>query len=179
MAAGSSKRFGSNKLLQRTKGSSLIECAFAAVPSEKLKKVCVVTQYPEVEELAASYGFSSLRNPCPEEGISLTIRLGISELSKDCSALMFLVSDQPLLKRSSIEGLIDFYLSHPDNIIGAAVKGKRGNPCIFPKKHFPALCSLKGDTGGSAVIRSNPDELLLFEVSKNELQDVDTREDLK
>ncbi len=179
MAAGNSKRFGDNKLLSLYKGKTLIKHTLDAVPYEDLYKVCVVTQYDDIKKLALSYGFIPVENNRPEEGISRTIRLGTENLMQECDAILYLVSDQPRLKKESIKSLIAFSRNHPKNIIAASFNGKRGNPCIFPKKHFPALCSLKGDTGGSAVIRSNPDELLLFEVSKNELQDVDTREDLK
>ena len=179
MAAGNSERFGDNKLLSLYKGKTLIKHTLDAVPFEDLCKVCVVTQYDDIIKLALSYGFIPVENNRPEEGISRTIRLGTENLMQECDAILYLVSDQPRLKKESIKSLIAFSRNHPKNIIAASFNGKRGNPCIFPKKHFPALCSLKGDTGGSAVIRSNPDELLLFEVSKNELQDVDTREDLK
>ena len=86
-----------------------------------------------------------------------------------------MVSDQPFLKRSSISGIIDCYASNPDYIVSAASRGKRGNPCIFPQKFFPSLMRLKGDTGGSSIIRSNPDSVLYYELDKIELSDIDTR----
>ena len=52
--------------------------------------------------------------------------------------------------------------------------GVRGNPCIFPARFFPELMALEGDHGGSAVIRRHEDALTLFEVSPDELRDVDT-----
>ncbi len=178
MAAGNSIRFGANKLLSGYEGKTLIERSLDAVPKEDLSLVCVVTQYEEIRKLAYRYGFLAVENHRPEEGVSLSVRLGTERIMDSVDAILYMVSDQPFLRRESLKGLISFFRSHPENIIGASCNGKRRNPCIFPKKHFPALCSLKGDTGGSSVIRSNMDELLLFEMEERELSDVDSPEDL-
>lgn len=179
MAAGNAERFGENKLAAVVSGKTLMERALDAVPAEKLAAVCVVTQYDEVEALAKRYGFRCVRNDRPQDGLSRTVRLGTETLGGMCDAIAYLVSDQPLLRRESVAALVDFYRAHPSSIVGAGHGGKRGNPCIFPAKYFPELCALTGDTGGSAVIRKHEDELLLFEIGKEELTDVDTRESLE
>ena len=179
MAAGNSVRFGSNKLMTRIGELSLIEHTFNAVPRDDIDLICVVTQYRDIEDLARSHGFSCVRNDRPEDGISLTVRLGTEFLSGDCDAIIYLVSDQPLLRKISISGLISFYRSHPEKIIASSCNGKHGNPCIFPSRFFPELCSLTGDTGGSKVIRTHEDDLLLFEIPEEELQDIDTMDNLK
>ena len=94
-------------------------------------------------------------------------------------AALFMVSDQPMLKRSSVSAVVDCYLENPERIVGAAYDGTRGNPCIFPKKYFSELLALTGDTGGSSVIRKHEEALLLFELpDPSELTDVDYISDL-
>ena len=178
MAAGNAERFGENKLSAALGGRSLIERALSAVPTEELAAVCVVTQYDEAERLAKEYGFTVVRNDRPQDGISRTVRLGTEALAETCDAIVFLVSDQPLLRRESVARLIGVFRENPDRIVAAAHGGRRGNPCVFPRKYFPALCALTGDVGGSAVIRAHADELLLCEVGTEELTDVDTKETL-
>ena len=78
-----------------------------------------------------------------------------------------------------MEKLVEVWKTQPHCIAGASHKGKRGNPCLFPKKFFPDLCALRGDTGGNAVIRANPEALLLVDFAKEELRDVDTPESLQ
>ena len=179
MAAGNAKRFGENKLDAVVDGKTLIERALDAVPVEKLSAVCVVTQYDEVDALAVRLGFRRVRNDRPQDGLSRTVRLGVEALEHECGAILFLVSDQPLLRRESVAALLDFYRGHPGRIVAAAHDGKRGNPCVFPAKYFPELRALTGDVGGSAVIRAHADDLLLFEVDARELADVDTRQALE
>lgn len=179
MAAGNASRFGENKLSAVVDGKSMIRRALDAVPREKLDAVCVVTQYDEVERLAEEYGFRCVRNRHPEWGLSHTVRLGTEALGDICRAIVYQVADQPLLRRETVAGLVDFYRAHPDHIVAASHGGVRGNPCIFPERFYPELLELTGDRGGSTVIRRHEDAVLLWEVEKRELTDVDTPEALQ
>ncbi len=179
MAAGNAKRFGDNKLAAVVDGKTLIERALDAVPSEQFSRVVVVTQYDEIEPLARSRGFETIRNQHPDWGISHTISLGTHELQNECDAICYMVSDQPLLRRESIAGAVDFFRENSDHIVGLAHDGTRGNPCIFPRKFFPELIALREDRGGNTVIRAHEDALRLYEVDKQELTDVDTPQALR
>lgn len=177
MAAGDARRFGENKLAAEFGGKPLILRALEAVPAEKFSAVAVVTQYPEVEELAKRFHFTPVHNPHPDWGISHTIRLGLEALG-ECGAALFQVSDQPLLRRETVAAEVDFFRAHPDKLVGLGHDGVRGNPCIFPAAYFPELLALKEDHGGSSVIRRHEEELLLFEAAAAELADADTRQAL-
>lgn len=173
MAAGNAARFRSNKLLAELNGKPVIRYALEAVPKAYFHRVVVVTQYLEVETIAREFGFETLRNDQPEAGISRTIRLG-TEAMRDCSAILYMVADQPLLDDASIVRILGTWLAHPDSIVGAAHNGKRGNPNIFPKAFFDELCALEGDHGGNCIIFRHADRLRLVEVDPRELQDIDT-----
>nr|WP_325217136.1 nucleotidyltransferase family protein [uncultured Oscillibacter sp.] len=178
MAAGNARRFGENKLAAGVGGRSLILRALEAVPGEEFETVAVVTQYPEVLDLAGRFRFSAIRNEHPDFGLSHTIRLGLEALGR-CDAACFLVSDQPLLKRESVRALAELWRSQPENIAALAHGGVRGNPCIFPARFFPELLELREDHGGNTVIRRHEEALVLLEVPEEELTDVDTPEALK
>ncbi|MBQ0037038.1 MAG: nucleotidyltransferase family protein [Clostridiales bacterium] len=173
MAAGNASRFGANKLAAIVDGKTLIQRSLDAVPTEQFERVVVVTQYPEVAELAQSHGFSPVENQHPDWGISHTISLGLQELS-DMDAILFQVSDQPLLSRQSVAGLVRYYRQHPHAIVALGHNGIRGNPCLFPSRFFPELLGLREDHGGNTVIRRHEEDLLLYEVSAQQLTDVDT-----
>ena len=178
MAAGNSTRYQGNKLAAIFHGKPIIEYALDAVPAERFSVVTVVTQYPEIEKMAAQRGFTVIRNEHPDWGISHTIRLG-TEAMRNCNAILYMVADQPLLDDASVERILECWRQHPCNIVGASHNGKRGNPCIFPKEYFEELMALEEDHGGNTVIRRYPDRLLTVEVAKEELTDVDTREALE
>nr|WP_325257805.1 nucleotidyltransferase family protein [uncultured Oscillibacter sp.] len=173
MAAGNSRRFGTNKLAAEVQGRSLILRALEAAPAEEFKKTAVVTQYPEIMELAERFRFTAIHNAHPDWGISHTIRLGLDALG-DCDGVMFLVSDQPLLRRESVKALAELWRGQPDRIAALAHGGVRGNPCLFPSRFFPELRELREDCGGNTVIRRHEEDLILLEVPPEELADADT-----
>lgn len=178
MAAGNARRFGKNKLAAQLNGRTLILRALEAVPAEQFDSVVVVTQYPEVMRLVKDFHFSVVHNEHPDYGISHTIELGLTSL-RDCGGVLFLVSDQPLLRRESVGELVRFWKAQPDKIAALGHNGVRGNPCLFPARFFPELLELREDHGGNTVIRRHEDDLVLLEVDEQELTDVDTPQALK
>ena len=176
MAAGSSQRFGCNKLEARLHGKTLLDRALDAASSPSLDAVVVVTRGAAAGE-ARQRGFRVVVNDRPEEGLSRTVRLG-TEALEDCDGILYLVADQPLLSAETVERVVSRWRKTPGAIVGASHDGKRGNPCLFPHALFPELKKLKGDCGGTAVIRAHADLLELVEASEVELSDVDTPETL-
>ena len=159
MAAGNAVRFGANKLEAELDGKPLIRRAFEAVP-------------------AGEFGFTPVHNDRPGDGLSRTVRLGTQALA-DCDGIVFLVADQPLLSASAVRAVVRQWREHPSCIVGAACGTRRGNPNVFPREFFPALCALEGDRGGSAVIRQYPERYLAVDVPPEALADVDTPEALR
>ena len=177
LAAGSASRFGGNKLTAAVEGVALIRRALSAVPAERFSRVAVVTQYPEILALARDFSFTPVLNDTPEAGVSRSIALGLAAIG-DCPGALFLVADQPLLRRESVDALVTLWQGKPEGIAALGHGGVRGNPCLFPSRLFPELLALTGDRGGAAVIRRHEDLLSLLEVDPRELQDADTPEAL-
>lgn len=136
----------------RCRARTLFRRALEAVPAERFVRTVVVSQYPEVLELAHRMGFVPVPNRHPDWGISHTISLGLGKLP-EMDAALFQVADQPLLRRESVGMLVDFYREHPEHIAALGHDGVRGNPCLFPARLFPELLALQGDHGGNQVIR--------------------------
>ena len=178
LAAGSSVRFGENKLLAEISGKTMIERTFEAIPAEKLSDVVVVTQYESVAKLAESFGFQHIINRHPELGQGHSVALGTMALQDKCAGILYQVADQPWLKRESVARMLDVFRNSSKSIVRMSSGGKRGNPCIFPKSYFEELCALSGDKGGRAVIEKHKDHLILFEVDEAELKDIDTPDDI-
>ena len=170
MAAGNAVRFGANKLEAELDGKPLIRRAFEAVPAGVFDRV--------VAALAREFGFEPVRNDRPGDGLSRTVRLGTQALAQ-CDGIAFLVADQPLLSASAVRAVVRQWREHPSCIVGAACGTRRGNPNLFPREFFPALCALEGDRGGSAVIRQYPERYLAVDVPPEALADVDTPEALR
>lgn len=174
MAAGNAVRFGENKLLASLNGRPLIDYALAAIPEERFARVVVVSQHQAILDMARARGFAAVHNPDPDAGVSLTIRLGLDALQPAADAVLFMVADQPALRRESVARQIDLFLQHPTDILCMGYGERRGNPVLFPGEFFPALRALTGDMGGSAVYNHQPGRLRLCPVEdERELFDVD------
>lgn len=178
LAAGNASRFGSNKLLADLEETSLIRRTLDAIPAGVFDTVTVVTQYPEIMRFAEDYHFSAVYNDRPDLGLSRSVALGLTEV-QTFDGTAFVVSDQPLLRRQSVESLVNFWRAAPQSIVALGHGGVRGNPCIFPARFYPELMALKGDVGGAAVIRAHEGCLRLLEATREELTDVDTPEALE
>ena len=178
MAAGNSLRFGADKLDREFDGKSVFRRALEALPAKSFEEVVVVTRSSLFSESIKGFNFTEVRNLHPEQGVSLTIRLGLSRLL-GCDGVLFLVCDQPLLRRETVEDLAALWLKEPGKIAALGHHGKRGNPCLFPARFFPELLALQGDRGGSAVIRRHEEDLVLLNTDPWELMDIDTPQALE
>ena len=185
LAAGSSRRFGSNKLLYPLGGKPLFRYALDAM-AEAVRDwgnadLTVVSRYREILDHAADAGFSAV--DCPESagGISYTIRAGVRSLRELAPEdyLVFLAADQPYIRAETIGRLFGLTKENP---LSACVsyRGEYGNPVLFSATLAGELCALEGDRGGKAVLRRHPERCLTVEADDpDELKDVDVPEDLE
>lgn len=179
LAAGSGTRFGGGKLLATFKGKPLFERAMDALPGDAFVRTIVVSGDADILAEALRRGFLPVRNDAPEEGVSLSIRLGL-RAAGPCSAVLFLVGDQPLLTAGSVRHILAAGRLYPDKIVvPQRPDGQSGNPCLFPAAFFPELLSLEGDCGGRRVILAHPEAVFPVSVPEEELFDTDTRDELR
>lgn len=144
MAAGNSRRFGSNKLFYELDGKSMYRHLLERLIEikdryNKLKSdspvidITVVTRYREILDYCACIpDCHAVLSPDSEKGISYTIKAGImavqeqKKTEKNSGSLhntaetedyyMFAVADQPYLKSQSVIKLIDKVLKNKRNM---------------------------------------------------------------
>jgi len=97
----------------------------------------------------------------------------------DVDGCMFVMGDQPLCRRASMERLLDAFIQEPELVVRLSFRGQGGSPVIFPKRLFPQLSSLSGEQGGMAVLRGQKNLVRLVEAECSaELWDCDSKEDI-
>ena len=198
MAAGNSRRFGSNKLFYELDGKSMYRHLLERLIEikdryNKLKSdspvidITVVTRYREILAYCSSIpDCHAVLSPDSEKGISYTIKAGIMAVQEQKKTgmqdyYMFAVADQPYLKSQSVIKLIDKVLENKGNMrlvfslrCGDAV----GNPCVFHSSLISQLLSLEGDKGGRSVAKKY-DCVYVDIADELELMDIDTLSDSK
>ena len=163
MAAGASSRFGECKLIKEFASRPMFEYALDALPCDKLCAIAVVSGRAEILAAAEARGFIPVLNDRPEDGPPRTIRLGMEAVG-DADGIMFMVADQPLLRRESI--------------VAMGHGARRGNPVIFPQEFFDELKALRGERGGGAVMAAHRERIMLYQLENEaELTDIDTASD--
>ena len=193
MAAGNSRRFGSNKLFYELDGKPMYRHLLERLIEikdryNKLKSdspvidITVVTRYREILDYCSSIpDCHAVLSPDSEKGISYTIKAGIMAVQEQKKTgmqdyYMFAVADQPYLKSQSLIKLIDKVLENKGNKqlafslrCGDAV----GNPCVFHSSLISQLLSLEGDKGGRSVAKKY-DCVYVDIADELELMDIDT-----
>ena len=196
MAAGNARRFGENKLAVQVQGKALFHRALEAVPAEQFVRTVVVSQYPEVLELAHRMGFVPVPNRHPDWGISHTISLGLGKLP-EMDAALFQVADQPLLRRETVEAMTALFCREQPSPtewqketereifrLGAVAENDPaplvGSPVLFGSSFFPELLTLPENKGGNILLKKYPAQVRTVCIADSaELLDADTPEVLQ
>ena len=175
MASGLGKRFGGNKLMADFHGKPMILRALDATDGLFSRRV-VVTRHESVAQLVRERNVDVVLHDLPNRND--TVRLGLEALG-DLDGCMFLLGDQPLLRRETVAMLLENWKENPDRIIRPAYEDTVGSPVFFPSWAFPELKSLPEGKGGNVVTQNHPHEILLVSIPNPfELMDADTPETL-
>jgi molybdenum cofactor cytidylyltransferase len=196
LAAGNSIRFGGNKLLSAYHNKRMYRHIVDQVEKlepETFAEKIVVSQYREILEDLAANGYTAVKNPAPEQGISHSIHLGLGvvrSLRNDeknepdavssgreaaVDAVCFAVCDQPDLKAETLAGFIAGWEKSGKTIGCLSHDGIAGNPVIFDVRYADELLTLTGDVGGKRVLKAHPEEVYYHEITDSaELVDIDT-----
>ena len=179
-AAGSSKRFGSDKLAYPIDGKPMLLHALELYDrlSDRFVSRTVVlrTGAEERRMVAERMEYRVAENPDAERGIASSVIIGTEDaLKSDPDGILYAVGDQPRVTEKTVNALIDAFTEDPTRIVAPVANGRRGNPVLFPKDLFPELLSISGDVGGSQVIARHRGRLATIEVPLKELDDIDTR----
>ena len=176
MASGVSRRFGTNKLLQNIAGKSLIDHVLEVTEGDLFEERLVVTRTEEVAFICKEKNIPVILHTYPNRNEA--VKLGIEYL-REMDGWVFCPCDQPLLRRESIENLLDVPYLHEDLIVRLHWKETLGTPIFFGKKYFEELCNLPDKKGGSYVVKQHLEKVELVSVQdEKELWDLDTQEDL-
>jgi molybdenum cofactor cytidylyltransferase len=187
LAAGLSRRFGSNKLLYEVDGKKM----YWKIVEELLKvkeqfqdfTVVVVTRYEEILHALENENVHTVYHKHSEQGIASSLQKGLTyayqlhqKKNKDFqnAAYLFCVADQPYLSNELITGFLTSFLESPKRI-GCVAKDERlGNPCIFEDTYRDELMELSGEEGGKIVLKHHIEDVYIYQVTDNRmLVDID------
>lgn len=178
LAAGCSRRFGSDKRLARLSDGRTLLSASLALPCAVFEEVWVVLR---AEDDPLELGVAPAVRVIPSEqatyGMGHSLADGVGSLAPHSAAeaLAIFLGDMPWIAVDTLNKLLA--RASADHIVLPTYQGQPGHPVIFGRRFWPALQRLSGDSGAREVVRAHPQAVRRVVVSDPAiLRDVDTPE---
>jgi molybdenum cofactor cytidylyltransferase len=187
LAAGASRRFGSDKRFAPTPaGTSLIRATvsvfagqvdgiYIAVRSDDVIDEC----WPGSSSAAAVH---YVRAPRADQGMGCSLADAVRQLPEGCDVLVAL-ADMPFIQSETVGKLVHHFRHSRKTapIVFPQVAGpmSRGHPVIFHHHYRGELEALQGDKGASSILLAHEDALDPLEVDdRGVVADIDRPADL-
>ena len=124
--------------------------------------VYVVTGAKEekVIQVLSDKSVSFAHNPNFDQGMSTSIRRGLSALPMDTDAVMMCLGNAPAPSTTTINALISAFNPHQQQSLCVVLRnGHRDNPVLIGRRFFAELHELEGDIGARYLIGAYPEEV--------------------
>ncbi|WP_245422349.1 nucleotidyltransferase family protein [Alsobacter soli] len=183
LAAGSSTRMGGpNKLLLEHQGKALVRHAAEAACQSGASPVVVVTghQADMVEAALAGLDVQVVRNPNFAQGLSTSLKAGVTALPDSADGVVVALGDMPLVDYRLIRRMAAAFDAAPGCLAAVPLhEGEWHNPVVIARALFPAIEDLTGDAGAKKLLEKHRDQVIEVPVSDDAVAlDVDTPEAL-
>lgn len=179
LAAGSGRRFGSDKLMQTmADGEPIAVHAYRRLSAGTDRVLAVVR--PGSDALAnrlRAEGADVRICPDAEQGMSRSLVFGINAVP-EAKGWLIALADMPCIGPATIKQVAGAVRSGA--LIAAPCRqGRRGHPVGFSAFLYEELTRLSGDAGAKSVIQSHRDRLHVIDVDDPGIfRDIDRPEDL-
>ena len=179
LAAGGSRRLGRSKQLAIWKGKPLVSYAVQAALKGGLSPIVVVlgAESAAVRRALENEDVAFVQNSGWASGQSSSLRAGLAAVREKAEAVMFLLSDMPLVTAELVRALVTEHGRTLAPIVAPRAAGRRANPVLFDRVTYPALDGVTGDRGGRSLFGRF--RTLGIQWDSSALGDVDTPEDLE
>lgn len=111
-----------------------------------------------------------------ELGMATSIKVAVRSCSAQSEAILFLTTDQPLIKTIDLRKIISLWKRNPNHQVASIYNDILGIPAIIPKRNWGDLKKLSADHGARKILINDPRTIGISLC--NAAIDVDTKEDL-
>lgn len=180
LAAGSSSRFGSNKLLHLLPDGTPIALAAAqhlraAIPD------CVAVVRPgarELTRLLREMGYRVVASTHADKGMGHSLASGV-RASREAHGWVVALADMPDIRPATIAKVAE-ELQAGGVIVAPGYQGKRGHPVGFARRFHQELRTLSSDEGARRLLAQHENSVTVLDLDDpGVLRDIDTPADLE
>ena len=157
MAAGTSRRFGSDKRQAILNNKSILETTLEkATPWKQMIRVILAAGDEPLQRTLSEQGISAYIANNAHLGMGHSLADGLRLLEQhdpESDRCLVMLADMPYVQTSTLRVLLDALQQH--DLVVPCYKGKTGNPVGFGECYFSALKKLTGDKGGKRIVQEN------------------------
>ena len=179
LAAGASRRFGSDKLLHPLAGQEPIAVAALGKLRAAVPHVIAVVRpgVPLLENRLSEAGATVVLCADADEGMGTSLATAVS-VSGAADGWIVALADMPYIRPDTI-AKIAAALAAGAPIVAPTYRGERGHPVGFSAQFRGALQALRGDEGARLLLKQYAALVRLIEVDDPGVcRDIDTPDDL-
>lgn len=180
LAAGSSRRMGSQKLLLPLGQSTIIETVVDNVLNSSLDQVMVVlgANQTEIRDVLGNRPVHFCHNKEHKKGMLSSVRCGIRALPADALTALIYLGDQPGIPPSITNSVLLAYSEELYGIVIPVFEHRRGHPLLVDMKYRKEIEQLDLEEGLRSLRHHFPEDVLEVEVEEpGILVDIDTPAD--
>ena len=179
LAAGASRRMGTNKMLLALEGESLIRRAVRRALAAGLSPVVVVVGHEpdriraELEELPVELTL----NPDYTGPTSGSLHRGLNALGPEVGAAVVILGDMVRVSQETLAMLVAAARGTDAPLVVSRYGDVTAPPLLFRRALFPELLAWTGEGCGKTVVKAHSHEAMFVDRPVALLMDVDTPED--
>jgi molybdenum cofactor cytidylyltransferase len=179
LAAGTSSRMGSNKMLFELNGESVLRGAVRRALAGGLAPLLVVLGHQEDKARRELAGLACqvVVNPEYENGITASLQKGISAVPAEVEAAVVMLADMPFVTPEMIAGLIARYRTTRAPLVISDYEGVTAPPMLYDRALFPEIRTMTGGSCGKQVVKRHRHEAEVLAWPAAALADVDVPDD--
>lgn len=180
LAAGTSSRMGSNKMLFELEGESVLRRAARRALAAGLSPLVVVLGHEadkakrEIEGLPCQWTL----NPLYEQGINSSLKAGIRAVQDlHARAAMVMLADMPFVTTEMLAAMIARFRASTAPLAISDYGGVNAPPMVYDRSLFAELLAMEGEGCGREVVKRHKGEAEVLPWPESALQDLDVPED--
>jgi len=183
LAAGTASRMGSNKLLMRLDGESLLRRAARAALAGGIEPLLVVVGHEEERARGELAGLDCqpVVNPIYQEGIATSLKAGVRALPAAAGAAVVMLADMPLVSGEMIAALVARWRAGDEPLVISEYDSVEGPvnapPMLYDRALFGELLASDDGRCGRQVVKRHRHEAGVLPWPESALADVDVPDD--
>ena len=180
LAAGRSRRMGTNKLLLPLKDEPLVRSVVRTAEASGLDPIVVVVGHEADQVLTALRDLPCrvVENRDYDRGMRSSLGVGLRNVPPICDGAVVFLADMPLVTPAMVRELLNVFAGRSDAALVASRYGEVvAPPLLVASRAFADVAELGGEGRGGDVVRRLGERAVVVDWPQDRLVDVDNLDD--